>query len=144
LHSVEAAIGIAVLEPQTLRRQQRLMLRRVDSGLQRLVGCIQPLISRVGLCLYALDNASVELIAARLDAPPEHLGCSRERRHPGEHRDCEKHPSDDIISIPFVCSNEHVARPQCTAANLETEMPEEPRRRTLTIRRASSRRYAPR
>src|ERR1700747_2822600 len=86
----------------------------------------------------------LELIAATLEAPPEHLGCSRERRHPGEHHDCEKHSSDDIISIPFVCSNEHVARRQCTAVNLETEMPEEPRRRTLTIRRASSRRYAPR
>jgi arsenite methyltransferase len=41
LGSVKAAIGVPVLDPQALRRQQRLTLSSVDPALQRLVGCIQ-------------------------------------------------------------------------------------------------------
>jgi hypothetical protein len=84
LYTVEGAIGVPVLDPQALRRQQRLTLSGVDPGLQRLVGCIQPLVRRIGFRLYALDDRGCgELIAARLESRPKHLGSSRERRHQG-------------------------------------------------------------
>jgi hypothetical protein len=45
-----------VLDPQPLSRQQRLTLIGLDPSLQRLVGCIQPLIRNVSFRLYALDD----------------------------------------------------------------------------------------
>jgi hypothetical protein len=84
LHSVKAAIGVAVLDPQALRRQQRLALSRIDPSLQRLIGCIQPLIRHVGFHLYALDDRECGgFFTARLESRPKHLGSSRERRHQG-------------------------------------------------------------
>ena len=103
LGSVKAAIGVPVLDPQALRRQQRLTLSGVDPGLQRLVGCIQPLVRRVGFRLYAVDDSGCgELIAARLEARPKHLSFSRKRRHQGQHRDCKQYPSQNVTSIPMV------------------------------------------
>jgi hypothetical protein len=55
--SVKAAVGVSVLNPKALRRQQRLTLSGIDPSLQRLVGCIQPLIRRIGFRLYALDDS---------------------------------------------------------------------------------------
>ena len=46
----------AALDPQPLSRQQRLTLIGLDPSLQRLVGCIQPLIGNISFRLYALDN----------------------------------------------------------------------------------------
>src|SRR6476659_6024458 len=57
LYTVEGAIGVPVLDPQALRRQQRLTLSGVDPGLQRLVSCVQPLIRRIGFRVYALDDS---------------------------------------------------------------------------------------
>jgi hypothetical protein len=87
LRSVKAAIGVAVLDPQALRRQQRLTLVGLDPSLQRLVGCIQ-LIRHVGFRLYALDDSECEgFFTARLESRPKHLGSSRGRRHQGQSRD---------------------------------------------------------
>jgi hypothetical protein len=71
--------------------------------LQRLVGCIQPLIRRVGFCLYALNDSGCRgFIAARPEARPKHLSFSRERSHQGQHRDCKQYPSQNVTSIPMV------------------------------------------
>ena len=100
-HSVKAAIGVSVLDPQALRRQQRLTLSGVDPGLQRLVGCIQSLIRHVGFCLYAFDDSGCRgFIAARLEARPKHLGFSRECSRHGQHRDRKEYLS--LTSIPPV------------------------------------------
>jgi hypothetical protein len=78
------------LDPQTLRRQQRLTLSGIDPSLQRLVGCVQLLIRHVGFCLYAFDDIGCRgFIAARLEARPKHLSFSRERSRQGQHRDCK-------------------------------------------------------
>jgi hypothetical protein len=103
LHSVKAGIGVAVLDPQALRRQQRLPLTGLDPSLQCLVCCVQPLIRRVGFRLYALDDSECGgFFAARLEARPKHLSLSRKRRHQGQHRDCEQYPSQNVTSIPMV------------------------------------------
>src|SRR6202040_645090 len=71
LYSIEGAIGVPVLNPQALRREQWLTLSGVDPGLQRLVGCIQPLIRHVGFCLEALDDSECGVFfTARLEARP--------------------------------------------------------------------------
>jgi hypothetical protein len=62
LPSVEAAIGVAVSDPQTLGRQKRLTLRGVDPGLQHLVGCIQPGMARV---FVTGSSDGLGLVAAR-------------------------------------------------------------------------------
>jgi hypothetical protein len=72
------------LDPQALRREQRLTLVGLDPTLQRLVGGIQPLIRHVGFRLYALDDSECGgFFTARLESRPKHLGSSRERRHQG-------------------------------------------------------------
>ena len=60
----------------------------LDPSLQRLVGCIQPLIHRIGFRLYALDDSGCGgFFTARLESRPKHLRSSRERRHQGYSRD---------------------------------------------------------
>ena len=91
--------------PTGVARQQRLTLVGLDPSLQRLVGCIQPLIRHVGFRLYALDDSGCgDLIAARLEARPKHLGFSRERGHHSQHRDCNSIRLKNVTSIPAVCA----------------------------------------
>jgi hypothetical protein len=106
LYTVEGSIGVPVLDPQALRRQQWLTLSGIDPSLQRLVGCIQPLIRHVGFCLYALDDSGCRgFIAARLEARPKHLSLSPKRSHHGQHRDCKEYPyPSHNTSIPAVCA----------------------------------------
>jgi hypothetical protein len=82
------------LDPQALRRQQRLALGGLDPSLRCLVCCVQPLIRRVGFRLYALDDSGRRgFVAARLEARPKHLGPCGERCHHGQHRECKQYPS---------------------------------------------------